>query len=131
MSAVAAARELRSFLRRHGSRTPGAARTVLEGLREVVPADCTAISLWDPTIGTHRTLASTYPAEATALIDGRMHTDRLFAVVRAGGRPVRVRDPADPRDAVQLERLGRRGSGGEGAPQRVPQRARVRRGVCV
>jgi DNA-binding CsgD family transcriptional regulator len=97
MTAVAAARELRSFLRRHGSRTPGAARTVLEGLHDVVPADCAAISLWDPTAGTHRTLASSYPAAATALIDGRMHTDRLFGVVRAGGRPVRVRDLAPAR----------------------------------
>ena len=92
MTAVAAARELRSFLRRHGSRTPGAARTVLDGLHDVVPADCVAISVWDPAVGAHRTLASSYPAAATALIDGRMHTDRLFAVVRAGGHPVRVRD---------------------------------------
>jgi len=48
--------------------------------------------VWDPAVGAHRTLASSYPAAATALIDGRMHTDRLFAAVRAGGRPVRVRD---------------------------------------
>lgn len=97
MSAVAAARELRSFLRRHGSRSAGAARAALEGLHEVVPADCVAISRWDPTTGAHRTLASSYPAAATELIDGRMHTDLLFAAVRAGGRPVRVRDLAPAR----------------------------------
>jgi len=74
MSAVAAARELRSFLRRHGSRSPGAARAVLDGL--------------------------------TDLIDARMHTDRLFALVRDGGQAVRVRDlePARRRGEI-FERI--------------------------
>lgn len=92
MSAVAAARELRSFLRRHGSRSPGAARAVLAGLAEVLPADCTALSVADPATGGHRTLASSYPAAITGLIDARMHTDRLFAAVRDGRHAVRVRD---------------------------------------
>lgn len=97
MSAVAAARDLRSFLRRHGGRTPGAAPAILERLEDVLPADCAALSVWDPAAGGHRTLASSYPAAVTALIDGRMHTDRLFATVRDGGRPVRVRDLAPAR----------------------------------
>ncbi|MDD7940952.1 helix-turn-helix transcriptional regulator [Actinomycetospora lutea] len=92
MSAVAAARELRSFLRRHGSRSPGAARAVLAGLGEVVPADCVSLAVRDPPSGGHRTLASSYPAAVDLLIDTRMHTDRLFTVVREGGRAVRVRD---------------------------------------
>ena len=92
MTALAAARELRSFLRRHGCRTAGAASAALDGLRAIVPADCTALSVWDPARGAHRTLASSYPAAVDAVIDGRMHTDALFTVVRDGRRPVRVRD---------------------------------------
>ncbi|MEJ2886606.1 helix-turn-helix transcriptional regulator [Actinomycetospora aeridis] len=97
MSAVAAARELRSFLRRHGSRSPGAARAVLDGLGEVVPADCVALSVWDASSGGHRTVASSYPAMVDGLIDTRMHTDRLFALVREGRQAVRVRDLAPTR----------------------------------
>ena len=106
MPAVAAARRLRSFLRLHGSRTPGAARVVLDGLHEVVPADCAAISLWDPAAGAHRTLASSYPALVTPLLDARMHTDRLFTLVRDRGCPVRVRDlePARRRGEI-FERI--------------------------
>lgn len=89
VSALAAARELRSVLRR-GRPTPPQA--VLAGLRDVVPADCLALSHWDPAVGVHRTLASSYPAEVTALIDGRMHADPLFAEVRASRVPTRVRD---------------------------------------
>lgn len=106
MPAVAAARRLRSFLRLHGSRTPGAARVVLDGLHEVIPADCAAISLWDPAVGAHRTLASSYPDPVTPLLDGRMHTDRLFVLVRDRGCPVRVRDlePARRRGEI-FERI--------------------------
>jgi DNA-binding CsgD family transcriptional regulator len=92
MSAVAAARELRSFLRRHGGRSPGAAGAVLAALGEVVPADCAALSVADPVTGGHRTLASTYPAAVAGVIDTRMHTDRLFAAVRDGRHALRVRD---------------------------------------
>ncbi|PVZ09527.1 hypothetical protein C8D89_106191 [Actinomycetospora cinnamomea] len=65
---------------------------MLDGLGDVVPADCVALSVWDPTTGGHRTVASSYVPAVTTLIDTRMHTDRLFATVRAGRRPVRVRD---------------------------------------
>ncbi|MDD7966380.1 helix-turn-helix transcriptional regulator [Actinomycetospora lemnae] len=97
MSAVAAARELRSFLRRHGSRSPGAARAVLAGLGEVVPADCVSLAVHDPATGGHRTLASSYPAAVDVIVDTRMHTDRLFTAVRAGRHAVRVRDLAPAR----------------------------------
>ncbi|GAA4919512.1 DNA-binding NarL/FixJ family response regulator [Actinomycetospora succinea] len=65
---------------------------MLAGLGEVVPADCVSLSLWDPTTGGHRTLASSYPAAIDVLIDTRMHTDRLFSLVREGRQAVRVRD---------------------------------------
>jgi DNA-binding CsgD family transcriptional regulator len=102
MSAVAVARELRSFLRHHGSRSPAAARVVLDGLHAVLPADCRAISVWDPVAGAHRTLASSYPVVMLDLLDRRIHTDSLFAAIRAGGRPVRVRDlePAQRRGEI-------------------------------
>ncbi|GAA4867674.1 hypothetical protein GCM10023203_15310 [Actinomycetospora straminea] len=94
---MVAARELRSFLRRHGARSSGSAGAVLDGLADVVPADCVALSRWDPAAGEHRTLASSYPAAVTTLIDRRMHTDRLFTLVRAGRQAVRVRDLAPAR----------------------------------
>lgn len=97
MSASTAARELRSVLRRTGARTPAAAAAVLEGLRRVVPADCAAISRWDPAGRRHVTLAASYPAATTAFLDARMHADPLFGVVRAGRVPVRVRDLAPAR----------------------------------
>lgn len=92
MTALAAARELRSFLRRHGSRTPGSALAAAESLRSIVPSDCLALSVWDGGLGRHRTLASSYPATLTGYLDDGMHTDPLFEAVRAGGGPVRVRD---------------------------------------
>ncbi|WP_345381615.1 response regulator transcription factor [Pseudonocardia yuanmonensis] len=97
MTALTAARELRSFLRRHGSRTPGAAAAALEGLRPVLPADCVALSSWDPAARRHRTLASSYPAAVTDMLDGRMHADPLFVSVRSARVPVRVRDLAPRR----------------------------------
>ncbi|GAA4546244.1 helix-turn-helix transcriptional regulator [Pseudonocardia xishanensis] len=92
MTALAAAQELRSFLRRNGSRTPGSALAAAECLRSIVPSDCLALSVWDAGLGRHRTLASTYPTPLTGYLDEGMHTDPLFASVRAGGGPVRVRD---------------------------------------
>ncbi|OLT05691.1 hypothetical protein BJF90_01415 [Pseudonocardia sp. CNS-004] len=92
MSAVAAARELRSFLRRHGSRTPGSAAVALDALTSVVPADCVSLSVWDATRGRHRTLASSYPRALTGFFDELMHADPLFVRVRSSGEPTRIRD---------------------------------------
>ncbi|GAA3249922.1 hypothetical protein GCM10017691_61330 [Pseudonocardia petroleophila] len=92
VSPPTAARELRTFLRHAGARTPGAAAAALEALHAVVPADCAALSRWDPVARRHVTLAATYPAAAVAVIDDRMHADPLFADVRRTRVPVRVRD---------------------------------------
>lgn len=92
MTALAATRELRAFLRRNGSRTAGSAAVVLDGLATVVPSDCRAVSVWDPVLGRHRTLASSYPSQLTGFFDTGMHTDPLFETVRRARDPVRVRD---------------------------------------
>lgn len=92
MTALAAAQDLRSFLRRNGSRTVGSALAVAEGLRAIVPSDCLALSVWDPALGRHRALASSYPAVLTGFLDADMHTDPLFGMVRTTGTPTRVRD---------------------------------------
>ncbi|GAY12516.1 helix-turn-helix transcriptional regulator [Pseudonocardia sp. N23] len=92
MTALAAAQDLRSFLRRNGSRTVGSALAVAEGLREIVPSDCLALSVWDPALGRHRALASSYPSVLTGFLDEDMHSDPLFGLVRRTGTPTRVRD---------------------------------------
>lgn len=92
MSAVAAARELRSLLRRHGSRSPGSAAIALDALASVVPADCMSLSAWDAARGAHRTLASSYPRALTGFFDTEMHVDPLFVRVRSSREPTRIRD---------------------------------------
>lgn len=92
MSALRAARELRSFLRRYGSRTPGSAAAVVEALASIVPADCLALSSWDPAGRRHRTLASSYPGTATSYFDDEWHRDPLFQVPRLRREPVRICD---------------------------------------
>jgi Response regulator containing a CheY-like receiver domain and an HTH DNA-binding domain len=92
MSAVAAARELRSLLRRHGSRSPGSAAIALDALASVVPADCMSLSAWDAARGVHRTLASSYPRALTGFFDDEMHVDPLFVRVRSSREPTRIRD---------------------------------------
>ncbi|SHK68633.1 Autoinducer binding domain-containing protein [Pseudonocardia thermophila] len=97
MSAVTAARELRSLLRRHGSRTPGSAAAALDALTAVVPADCVSLSAWDPVKGKHRTLASSYPSTFTGFFDEEMQYDPLFVEVRANREPTRIEDIDPPR----------------------------------
>ncbi|WP_226353703.1 hypothetical protein [Pseudonocardia sp. ICBG601] len=94
MTALAVARELSSFLRRHGSRTPGSAEAAAESLRSIVSSDCLALSVWDPGRRRHRALASSYSAEVTGFLDDVMHTDPLFVSVQVGGTPVRGPRPA-------------------------------------
>ncbi|WP_432845343.1 response regulator transcription factor [Amycolatopsis sp. CA-161197] len=96
MTALSAARELRSFLRRNGSRSPGAATAALDGLHAVVPSECSALSVWDPVARHHRSLASSYPPVATTFLDALMHTDPVFTFVQAGRTLVRIRDLAPP-----------------------------------
>lgn len=92
MSGLRAARELRSFLRRNGSRTSGSAAVVVEALHAIVPADCLAMSTWDPAKRRHRTLASSYPSTATAYFDDEWHHDPLFQLPLRRREPVRIRD---------------------------------------
>ncbi|WP_433799972.1 helix-turn-helix transcriptional regulator [Actinomycetospora sp. CA-084318] len=92
MSRLRAARELRAFLRRHGSRTAGPATAVLETLGAIVPSDCLALSAWDPATGRHRTLASSYPEGAMAFLNDEWHHDPLFLIPRQRREPVRIRD---------------------------------------
>ncbi|MFC7655790.1 LuxR C-terminal-related transcriptional regulator [Pseudonocardia benzenivorans] len=92
MTALGTAYELRSFLRRNGSRSVGSALAVAECLRTIVPSDCLALSVWDPVLGRHRALASSYPAPLTTFLDESMHTDPLFGAVKTTGVPTRVRD---------------------------------------
>ncbi len=106
MSAVAAARELRSLLRRHGSRSPGSAAIALDALASVVPADCISLSAWDAARGAHRTLASSYPRALTGFFDGEMHADPLFVRVRSSRVPTRIRDiTARQRHGVIFDRV--------------------------
>lgn len=94
MSGLRAARDLRAFLRRHGSRTPGSATAVVQALQTIVPSDCLALSSWDPAARRHRTLASTYPTALTSFFDHEWHRDPLFLLPRRRREPVRIRDVA-------------------------------------
>ena len=114
MTALATARELGAFFRRNGGRTPGSAAVVLDGLVALVSSGCAALSGWDPALGRHRALASTYPSDLTGFIDHAMHTDPLFVTVRRGRVPVRVRDPEHARQRaieLNLRRAGQRAPG--------------------
>lgn len=91
MEALAAARELGAFLRRHDGRSPASA-FIAEGLNDVVSSDCLALSVWDPVRRRHHALASSYPTSVTDFLDVRMHVDPLFRLVRSSGVPTRVRD---------------------------------------
>lgn len=94
-----AARELRGFLRGGLTvATPSAAAAVLDGLRAVLPYDCAALSLWDPCAAHHVTLAGDgYPNSVLRFLDTRMQADPIFAEIRRGRTPVRVRDIPLPR----------------------------------
>lgn len=92
MSQLRAARELRAFLRRHGSRTAGSAAVVVESLRLIVPTDCLAVSAWDPAARRHRTLATSYPGTDTSFFDDEWHHDPLFQLPLRRREPVRIRD---------------------------------------
>lgn len=86
-----AARELRGFARRAGSR--GACPAVLDALRGVVAYDCAQLARWDPARRRHATVAAVgYPQAALRFMDRRMHADPLFAQVQRDRGPLRVRD---------------------------------------
>ncbi|MFJ6994683.1 LuxR C-terminal-related transcriptional regulator [Streptomyces sp. NPDC003090] len=70
------------------SATAGAAGAdaVLAALSEVVEYDHASLARWDARRGRHTTLAGSYPGEATAYIETRLHRDPVFAVLRGPAR---------------------------------------------
>ncbi|OEJ97213.1 helix-turn-helix transcriptional regulator [Streptomyces thermolilacinus] len=70
------------------SATTGAtgAGTVLEALSEVMEYDHASLARWDARRGRHTTLAGSYPGDATAYIETRLHHDPVFPVLRSPAR---------------------------------------------
>ncbi|MFE5709849.1 response regulator transcription factor [Streptomyces sp. NPDC056501] len=60
--------------------------TVLAALSEVMAYDHASLSRWDPLRRRHTTLAGTYPDDATAYIETRLHQDPVFPVLRGPDR---------------------------------------------
>ncbi|CAL9357528.1 LuxR C-terminal-related transcriptional regulator [Streptomyces sp. enrichment culture] len=70
------------------SATTGATGTgaVLEALSEVMEYDHASLARWDARLGRHTTLAGSYPGDATAYIETRLHHDPVFPVLRSPAR---------------------------------------------
>ncbi|MCK7626053.1 LuxR C-terminal-related transcriptional regulator [Streptomyces sp. RS10V-4] len=70
------------------SATSGAAGldTVLTALAEVMEYDHASLTRWDPLRRRHTTLAGSYPDDATAYIETRLHRDPVFAVLHSPAR---------------------------------------------
>lgn len=70
------------------SATSGAAGvdTVLAALSEVIAYDHASLARWDPLRRCHTTLAGSYPDDATAYIETRLHHDPVFPVLRGPDR---------------------------------------------
>ncbi|MDX2296510.1 MULTISPECIES: helix-turn-helix transcriptional regulator [Streptomyces] len=70
------------------SATAGAAGAdaVLAALAEVVEHDHASLTRWDPRRRRHTTLAGSYPEDATAYIETRLHRDPVFTVLRGPAR---------------------------------------------
>ncbi|MBW5423782.1 LuxR family transcriptional regulator [Streptomyces sp. BG9H] len=70
------------------SATRGAAGvdTVLAALSEVVEYDHASLARWDPLRRRHTTVAGSYPDDATAYIEARLHHDPVFTVLRGPAR---------------------------------------------
>ncbi|ARZ72381.1 LuxR C-terminal-related transcriptional regulator [Streptomyces sp. HU2014] len=60
--------------------------TVLAALSEVMEYDHASLSRWDPLRRRHTTLAGSYPDDATAYIETRLHHDPVFPVLRSPAR---------------------------------------------
>lgn len=59
---------------------------VLAALSEVVDYDHASLARWDPLRRRHTTLAGSYPDDATAYIETRLHHDPVFPVLRSPAR---------------------------------------------
>jgi DNA-binding CsgD family transcriptional regulator len=70
------------------SATSGAAGVdgVLAALSEVMEYDHASLARWDPLRRRHTTLAGSYPDDATAYIETRLHHDPVFPVLRSPAR---------------------------------------------
>lgn len=60
--------------------------TVLAALSDVVEYDHASLTRWDPLRKRHTTLAGSYPDDATAYIETRLHHDPVFPVLRSPAR---------------------------------------------
>ncbi|MEV6202697.1 LuxR C-terminal-related transcriptional regulator [Streptomyces sp. NPDC051771] len=60
--------------------------TVLAALSEVMEHDHASLTRWDPRRRRHTTLAGSYPEEATAYIETRLHRDPVFPVLHSPAR---------------------------------------------
>ncbi|MHB6911510.1 helix-turn-helix transcriptional regulator [Streptomyces sp. DB-54] len=60
--------------------------TVLTALSEVMEYDHASLARWDPRSRRHTTLAGSYPDDATAYIETRLHRDPVFAVLHSPAR---------------------------------------------
>ncbi|MFF3630730.1 LuxR C-terminal-related transcriptional regulator [Streptomyces sp. NPDC002164] len=60
--------------------------TVLAALSEVMEYDHASLARWDPLRRRHTTLAGSYPDDATAYIETRLHHDPVFPVLRSPAR---------------------------------------------
>ncbi|WP_030562841.1 helix-turn-helix transcriptional regulator [Streptomyces aureocirculatus] len=59
---------------------------VLTALADVMEYDHASLARWDPRRRRHTTLAGSYPDEATAYIETRLHHDPVFPVLRSPAR---------------------------------------------
>ncbi|MFB7918381.1 response regulator transcription factor [Streptomyces sp. NPDC056061] len=59
---------------------------VLTALSEVVEHDHASLARWDPSRRCHTTLAGSYPDDATAYIETRLHDDPVFPVLHGPAR---------------------------------------------
>ncbi|MFF5445638.1 LuxR C-terminal-related transcriptional regulator [Streptomyces sp. NPDC012888] len=71
---------------RSAARGAAGADSVLAALSEVVEYDHAHLARWDPLRRCHTTLAGTYPDDATAYIESRLHHDPVFPVLRGPAR---------------------------------------------
>ncbi|WP_405682054.1 LuxR C-terminal-related transcriptional regulator [Streptomyces sp. NBC_00057] len=60
--------------------------TVLAALSEVMEYDHASLARWDPLSRRHTTLAGSYPDDATAYIETRLHHDPVFPVLHSPAR---------------------------------------------
>ncbi|MEU8782478.1 LuxR C-terminal-related transcriptional regulator [Streptomyces sp. NPDC048637] len=60
--------------------------TVLVALSEVMEYDHASLTRWDPLRRRHTTLAGSYPDDATAYIETRLHHDPVFPVLHSPAR---------------------------------------------